>query len=60
MSEKKFLKAVNKAKKGDLVIWNEATGEVLRGKASSERMRRAIMQQMAYKFHKKPKKVVKK
>jgi len=58
--EEKFLKAVNQAKKNDIVIWNEATGEVIRGQANSWKIRDAIQRMLLYKFHANPKKTNKK
>ncbi len=55
MSEEKFFKEINKAKKGDIVIWNEATGEIIRGQANEEKVRYAILRMIAYKYHKKSK-----
>ncbi len=54
MSEERFLKEVNKAKKNDIIVWNEATGEVIRGQPDSIEIRQGIMRMVIYKFHKKP------
>ena len=53
-SEEKFLREVNKAKKNDIIIWNEATGEVIRGQSDSTKIREGITKMMLYKFHRKP------
>jgi len=40
---KKFLKEVKKAKKDDIIIWNEATGELIRGQPNSRKINEAVI-----------------
>lgn len=56
MNKKKFLKAINQAKNNDIIIWNEATDEVIRGQPDSWKIRNAIQRLLLYKFHTPPKK----